>query len=220
MAMLLKNVRYGARMLLKHPGFTLVAVLTLALGIGANSAIFSVIHAVLLRPLPYQEPERLMMIWESEQGLSGRFTVSFPDFAEWRKQNQVFSAIAAYKNSGVSLTDHAQPELLRTTITSASLFPLLGVNPLLGRTFLPDEDEEGNPKHVVVLSYPLWHDHFSANPQIIGKSIALNQEQYTVVGVMPKGFHEPKGHPALWLPLALDNKEAKKAGNHNYTVIG
>src|SRR4029434_5594637 len=178
------DLRYAARMLLKNPGITFVVVVALALGIGANTAIFSVVNSVLLRPLPYKEPERLLMVWENHQGRGGpeREWLSPSDFEDWRAQNTVFSHLSALNDWGPTRTGRDEPEPLIGASVSHDMFSLLGQEPSLGRSFLTEEDQPGAPK-VVVLSNELWQRRFGSDAEIIGKSISLNEDSYTVVGV-------------------------------------
>jgi putative ABC transport system permease protein len=156
-----QDLRYGARMLLKHPGFRVIAVFTLALGIGANTAIFSVVNGVLLRPLPYPEPERLVMIWE-DPGSNPRNLVNPRNYADWREQNQVFEQVAAINTQSVNLTDDGEPERMIGARVAANFFAILRVNAALGRTFLPTEDRTGS-QPVAVLSHSLWLRRFGAD---------------------------------------------------------
>jgi putative ABC transport system permease protein len=199
-AALWQDLRYGARRLVKQPGFTLIAVLTLALGIGANTAIFSVVNAVLLQPLPFQEPERLVRIWrasaEDERGVC-----SYPDFADLRAQQNVFERMAAWRSSDYTLTGKGEPVNLRGVVVTADLFPLLGATPQLGRSFTPAEDQAG--QRAAILSHSLWRQSFNADPNVLGQSISINSRSYDVVGVMPAGFAFPVQNAAtdLWLSL-------------------
>jgi putative ABC transport system permease protein len=192
-------------MLGRNPGFTAVAVITLALGIGANTAIFSVVNAVLLRPLPYKDPDRLVFVWETDRQRGGRWhSVTPADFVDWREQNGVFEDMAAVAISSVNLTGNGEPKTLEGHRVSASLFPLLGVSPLLGRTFLAEEDRPGGDR-VVILSHRLWQEGFGADPRLIGKTLTLDGEMHTVVGIMPPSFRFfdvfRGAKPAdLWLP--------------------
>src|SRR5438270_4531146 len=214
-----QDLRYGLRMLAKNPGFAAVAVLALALGIGANSAIFSVVNTVLLRPLPYKNPERLVMVWEdnAKQGFP-RDTPSPANFIDWRDQNHVFESMAAIVEISFNLTGVGDPERIDGRRVSASLFSLLGVEPQLGRGFRPEEDQRGD-NHVVIISHGLWQRRFGADPGIIGKPINLNGESFTVVGVMPRTFQFPTRTDQLWVPIAFDAKEAGERGNHYLEVI-
>jgi predicted permease len=193
-----QDLRYGFRMLRKNPGFTAVAVLTLALGIGANTAIFSVVNGVLLRPLPYPEPARLMMIYEKTPEFSQN-SVSYPNFLDWRRENHSFTDMGAFRGHDFNFTGSGQPERLSGEYVSASLFPVLGVNPLLGRNFLPQEDQQG-AGGVVVLTYGLWKRRFGADSNILGKALTLNARDYTVIGVLPSDFRF-RDQADLYVPL-------------------
>jgi putative ABC transport system permease protein len=201
----LKDLRYGARMLVKKPGFTLISVITLALGIGATSTIFSFINGLLLRPLPYTDSERLALLDETafKRGVDS-MGVSFPNFVDWRERNQVFSGVAAYLTRSFTLTGTGEPERLSGANISYDTFEILGIPPALGRTFTADEDR---PEHdlVAILSHDLWERSFGRDPDIIGKPITLNNRTRTVIGVMPKGFKFPEVSD-LWTPLGLDTR--------------
>jgi putative ABC transport system permease protein len=193
---LIQDLRYGARMLMKSPGFTFVAMLTLALGIGANTAIFSVVNGVLLRALPYYEPERLVMVWghrpilQAQIGLED-FPVAVADFVDWRNQNQVFEQMAAMWTPRMNLTGGGEPESVVGLRASASLFPLLGARFAVGRAFLPEEDRAGADR-VVVISHGLWQQRYGADPKLIGQKITLNDEAHTVIGVTAPDFQFPR----------------------------
>jgi len=214
-----QDLRYGLRMLAKNRGFTIVAVIALALGIGANSAIFSVVNTVLLRPLPYKNPERLVMVWEenSKQGFP-HDTPAAANYVDWRDQNHVFEAMAAMTDSSFNLTGVGDPERIDGQRVSASLFPLLGVEPQLGRVFRPEDDQPG-ANQVVMMSYGLWQRRFGGDPGIVGKPLNLNGKSFTVVGVMPRGFQFPSRYDQLWVPIAFDAKEAGNRGAHYLQVI-
>jgi putative ABC transport system permease protein len=230
MGTFLQDLRYGVRMLLKRPGFTVIAVLALALGIGANTAIFSVVNAVLLRPLPFGEPERLVMVWGSAPQLGyDLLPATAPETVDWREQSKVFEHLAAFKSWAWTMTGPSGPEQIWGARVSASLFPALNVKPILGRTFLPEEDRQGGAK-VVVMGYGLWQRSFGADPSIIGRTIPLSGQTYTVVGVMPQGFKFPGGEnmlaglqfspkTELWEPLSLTGEELAERGTHNMAVI-
>src|ERR1700679_1435617 len=180
----LQDLKYGIRMLAKSPGFTAIAILTLALGIGANTAIFSVVNAELLRPLPFRDSSRLVSVAASNSRThSTAGAMSYPDFLDLRAQNQVFQSMAAYTDGSFTLTGVDQPAHIVGSSVSASLFDVLGVSPELGRTFLPDEDQPH--RHSVILSHELWTSRFASDPHVIGRSIQLDKSAYTVVGVMP-----------------------------------
>ena len=202
---LLQDTRYGARMLRKSPGLTSVAVLSLALGMGAISTIFSFVNGIMLRPLPYPEPERLVLVDETafKRG-SPSMNVSFPNFVDWREQNHSFEDIACYTTGGFIIAGGAEPELLKGGFVSQGLFEILGVAPILGRTFTADEDQPDHDQ-VVILSYGLWQRRFGADPNILGQTLQLNNRSRTVIGVMPKGFQFPEVAEA-WGPLALNTK--------------
>src|SRR5919197_2100395 len=216
-----QDFRYGLRTLLKNPGFTIIAIVALALGIGANTAIFSVVNAVLLRPLPFKNPQQLVMVWENATHLGfPKNTPSPPDFLDWQKQTTVFAGMAAIAERSFNLTDVGEPERLEGRRISANLFDLLGVPALLGRTFVSDDDQPG--AHVVLLSYPLWQRRFGSDPGVIGRALTLNGESYTVVGVMPRIVQLPGysiRNDQLWVPIAFPQEEASQRGNHFLEII-
>src|SRR6266540_2367788 len=186
-ANLWQDLRFGARMLLKQPGFTLIAVLTLALGIGANTAIFSIVNAVLLRPFPYKEPEHLVILRERVSVGSG-FSPSYPNFVDWRAQNTVFDAMASLRaNESFNFAGAGEPERLQGRIVSAEFFSTLGIRPMLGRDFLAEEDRPGATP-AAILSYGFWRRRFGEDPSVIGKQLTLNNQSFTVVGVTPSNF--------------------------------
>ena len=221
LADLWQDLRYGLRTLLKNPGFTIVAVVALALGIGANSAIFSVVNSVLLRPLPFKSPKQLVMVWENAVHLGfPKNTPSPPSFLDWQRQNTVFTGMAAMSERSFNLTGVGEPERLEGRRVSANLFDLLGVPTLLGRTFVPDDDRPGT--HVALLSYSLWQRSFGSDPSIIGRAVTLNGESYTVIGVMPRGVHlhaYGNWNDELWVPIAFTNEESTNRGTHFLEVI-
>src|SRR6202035_2449476 len=191
----MQNLRYAFRVLGKQPLFTAIVVLTFALGIGANTAVFSVLNAVLLRPLPFHQPQNLVAIGEydtREKADPGTDinSISYLDYVDWRNQNKVFERIAVYTNQGVSTLTNGNGALhVQGESVSADLFSLLGVQPFLGRTFLPNEDNPGN--HVVILSYDLWQRQFAGDRGIIDKNVTLDGKQFQVIGVMPPRFTYP-----------------------------
>ncbi|MEO6726467.1 MAG: ABC transporter permease, partial [Blastocatellia bacterium] len=194
MQTLWQDLRYCARMLMKKPGFTLIAVLTLALGIGANTAIFTVVNAALLRPLPYAQPDRLVHLFETTpQKNYGQREASYPDFQDWR-QNQVFDGMALYRGGGgLMLNTPDGSERIDAGIVSANFFAVLGVAPQLGRAFQDDEDKQGAGR-VVLLSHSFWQRHFNGDAKVIGQSIVLSDNNYTVIGVLPPNFQfAPRG---------------------------
>jgi predicted permease len=197
-AALWADVRYGLRILRKNPGFTTVAILTLALGIGASTAIFILADAVLLRPLPYAAPERL--VWINEEGPTGDSTgVSWPNFQDWKRLNSAFIEMAGYRDARMTLAGEGFPELISGRYVTAHYFDLTGVAPLLGRTFNPDENVEGGPQ-LALLSFEFWQQQYGGSPEILGKSIQLDSKAFTIVGVMPRGFGAVT-HTALWAPF-------------------
>src|SRR5579863_10551598 len=207
MGTFMQDMRYGIRMLAKNPGFTIIAVLTLALGIGANTAIFSVVNAELLRPLPFPDSGRLVSVATANSRMhSSNGSVSYPDFTDWQAQNQVFEKMAAYTGATFTLTGQENPAHLEGASVSAETFDLLGVSPELGRTFQPDED--GPNHHVVVISDHLWKQQFKGDPGIIGRTITLDNNGYTVLGVMPANFRFPlqREPEAIWSTLSPLNE--------------
>jgi putative ABC transport system permease protein len=202
MQTLWQDIRYGIRVLIKHPGFTVVAVFALALGIGANTAIFSVVNAVLLKPLPYGEPDRLVMVWGSRPEKDMEIMpVSPADYNDWKEQNTVFEQIAASRDGQYNLTGMGDPEFLVGYRFSADFFQTAGVTPILGRTFTAEEDQPGASR-VVVLSHRLWMRLFNGEKDCIGKTLTLSGNLYEIIGVMPQGFVHP-GSSELWTPLAM-----------------
>ena len=187
MQTLWQDVRYSLRMLGKNPGFAAIAILTLALGIGANSALFSVVNGVLLRPLPYPQPDRVIAISEKSASFENS-SISYPNFLDWQRSNSTFSAIAAYRGDNFSITGTGEPERVRVGMVSAGFFEILGVNPAQGRLFTHEEDRLGTAP-VAILSAGLWQRKFGSAPEIIGKRIRMNGEDYTVVGVLPANFY-------------------------------
>jgi putative ABC transport system permease protein len=227
MGTLWQDIRYGLRMLVKSPSVSIVATIALALGIGANTAIFSVVNAVLLQPLPFPNSDALMSVWEQNQTRgSGRNAYSYPNFFDLRDQNHVFEHIAAYHDSDFTLTGQGQPVMLHGTVASADLFSVLGVKPMLGRTPTAAEDKLTESGRVVVLSERLFASRFNSDPNVINKTITLNGHSLTIIGVMPKGFEFPiQNDPLdLWTTIADDatGKEPVTAqrGAHFLRLIG
>jgi putative ABC transport system permease protein len=202
METLLQDIRYSIRTLAKRPAFTIVAVLTLALGIGANTAIFTVVDAALIRSLPYENPGALVHLWEvSPKQDFGQHEASYPDYLDIRAQNQVFEDMAGYNGSSLTLTGRDAPERLRSARVTSSFFSVLGVKPILGRAFLEGEDQPG-AERIVMLSHKLWQRRFGADPDIIGQTLNINNDTYTVVGVLPPKFKFARvGDAELWVPL-------------------
>jgi putative ABC transport system permease protein len=217
---LLQDLRYGIRMLIKNPGFALVAVIALALGIGANAAIFSVVNTVLLRPVPYEDPDRLMVLTENQPPKFPEFSIAPGNFIDWQKQNTVFERLVAINGTAFNLVgEGAEPERLRGARVSAGLFEMLGVNPVHGRTFLEEEDQPGR-ENVVIVSSGLWKRRFSADSNVIGQPITLSGISYTVIGVMPPSFGFPDRATDVWAPIAFTARDAQVHGGHFLSVIG
>jgi putative ABC transport system permease protein len=216
-----QDLRYGIRVLIKSPVFTTVAVLSLALGIGANTAIFSVVNGLLLRPLPYPDSKRIVDVWhtppqESFPGMN-RFSVSPANYLDWKDQSQTFEQMAAYGYAGFSLSASADPVAVTGAAVSSDFFSVLRSNVSQGRTFLPEEEQPGRDQ-VVVLSDGLWQQAFGSNPNLIGQTLTLNSRSFTVIGIMPAGFQYPP-EVELWVPLAWNEAERQTRSIHDYQVI-
>jgi putative ABC transport system permease protein len=210
------DLRYAVRSLLKSPGFTIVAVLTLAIGIGANTAIFSVVNAVLLKPLPLPEPGELVRVYELNEGQP--WTASPPNFVDLRRENSVFEEMAAYTGTAAALTGDGEAKRVAGSVVTAGFFPVLGTTPMLGRAISPADTVTGQDR-VVVLSHDLWQRHFRADPAIVGRSVRLEGRDHTVIGVMPPGFDYPAG-AELWAPLAFSEEDlTTQRGAHYLKVI-
>ena len=220
-----QDLRYGARMLWKSPGFTVVAVLALALGVGANTAIFSVVHALMLRELPYKDSDRLVMVWEANRPRDRHQNVISPaNFIDWGERNTVFEGMSAFVDYRSNLTGMGDPAEVPVQGATPNLFPLLGVEPILGRGFTP-EDAAQNAPPVVVLSYPFWQSRFGGDPGVVGKTLTLGGETATVVGVMPAGFQWliQKGsltgkQPEVWEPLGFGEQHRIRRGRYMMSV--
>lgn len=219
MTILLQDLRYAVRMLLKNPGVTIIGVIALALGIGANAAIFSVVNAVLLRPLPYDQPERLVVLKENKVPQFPEFSVSPGNFLDWQKQNTVFEKLVAINGAAYNLVIGDEPERLVGARVSAGTFEMLKVVPSLGRTFLEEEDQPGH-EGVVILSDGLWRRRFGADPNIAGQPVTLSGNAYTVIGVMPAAFRFPDNETELWTPIAFTARQAQQHGSHFLSAIG
>ena len=210
-----QDIRYALRSLVKTPAFTLVALLTLALGIGANSAIFSVVNGVLLRSLPYPQADRLVVVRETYGGgLTG--SVSGPNFADWRVRAHSFSSMAASRGMAVSLLGVGEPEEISAAMVSSDFFRTLGVTPVLGRGLLPGEDQgQGS---VAVISEGLWRERFGGDRDILGRTVNLSGRPYTIVGVAPSSLAYP-GRSRLWLPFGFGLGRSNDRDSHSYDVI-
>jgi len=214
-----RDVRFGLRSLLRSPAFTMVAILCLALGIGANAAIFSVLNAVLLRPLPYPEPERLVRLWESMDNFTG--TVSVPNYRDWVQQQTGFEQLAAWRRGSVNFQGTGEPERIRSVESTPNLFSVLGRSPRLGRVFDPARDEPGKVQ-VAVVSEGLWRTRFGADSGVVGRTLRLDGKQYEVIGVMPASFDFPSGwsRTDVWLLYVPSSDDLRQRGNHFLNVGG
>jgi predicted permease len=217
---LIQDIRYGLRMMAKNPGFTFFVVAVLALGIAANAAIFSIADAVLVRPLPYRQADRLVMVWEDASSYGfPRDTPAPGNFADWKARNQAFADMAASASSAsFNLTGDGNPEEIPGTYVTANLFSVLGVRPVLGRDFSASDDVPGAPR-VVILSQGLFLRRFGGDPEIIGRPLWLNYEKYDVIGVMPRGFQFPERDPQLWAPAQFTAAQLANHGNHHLHVV-
>jgi hypothetical protein len=229
LAMLVQDIRFGLRQLAKSPGFTSVALLTLALGIGSTTAIFSVVDAVMLKPLPFPTADRLVSVGSMILATGGGGAASYPDFLDLRAQNHVLDGMAAFHTEDFTLIGPRDPEHLQGAVVSAQLLSLLGVAPALGRSFVAEEDKPAvaGASDPVILSYGLWQREFGADAAVMGRVIQLADRQYTVVGVMPRGFQFPIQAEAveLWTTIAYDarggaNAMTAQRGAHYLDVIG
>ena len=224
MQTLWQDLRYGFRMLLKRPGFTAIAIFALALGIGANTAIFSVVNAVLLRPLPYADPARLMAVWETNAQLGpamrNRNEVALGNFRDWRARSQVFDQFGALFYANVNLTGVAEPERIQSVVVTTNLFQLLGVQQMLGRSFSPDE-EKPESRRVVILSHSLWQQRFGSNQDLLGRVLTLNGNPVTVIGIMPAAFElqfPSSMRVDMWLPMRLDANDFDRKTHYLYVL--
>ncbi|HZI95247.1 MAG TPA: ABC transporter permease, partial [Patescibacteria group bacterium] len=210
----LQDLRYGFRMLMKSPSFTVVSVITLALGIGANTAIFSVVNTVLLRPLPYAQPDHLVTIWGqlTKFGIP-RNSISQPEYVDLREQNEVFDAIAAYNIGSFNVSGEQKPEFAAGAYVSHELFDVLKVLPARGRGFTIDEEKPG-AGHVVIVSDGFWRRRFGSDPAVLGRTVTLDGESNTIVGVMPAGFEFPSASTDLWTPMTIDLPNHDRGGHY------
>jgi len=214
-----QDLHFGFRLIRKNPGFSAVVVLTLAIGIGANTAIFSVVNAVLLRSLPFKDPDRLVRLDESnpERGWPS-FSVSHPNFLDWREQNQTFAAMAAFVGSGMNLGTAGEIEVVRGYSVTADFLTVLGATPLIGRNFLPEEDRPGGNTRVAILTYGAWQKRFGGASEIVGRTLTINDNSFTIVGVLPKSFAWGSSNPEFLVPLAPDPQRPRS--DHRVLVIG
>jgi putative ABC transport system permease protein len=216
MAILIQDLRYAARMMLKQPLFTGVALVALALGIGANTAIFTVVNSVLLRPLPYADPDHLVWVWDTQPQLAAA-PASLPDFLDWKDQNQSFEHMAAFLSGNMFVDNGNGTQNTRVGLVTPDFFSLFRVTPLLGRTFSEEETQPGRFR-VAVLSQAMWQRRFGSDPGVIGQSMELSGAAYTIVGVIPSGFGYPDG-AEVWRPLPIDTKQLNR-GPHYLSVVG
>ncbi|HKT48326.1 MAG TPA: ABC transporter permease, partial [Candidatus Acidoferrales bacterium] len=215
-----QDIRFSVRSFVKNPGFTLVAVLTLALGIGANTAIFTVVQNVLLRPLPYPKPEQLVGIWNTYPPSVPRAALSPGDYDDWRREAKSFSEMGGYAeiSKGVNLTGDGEPQRVLVGYASSSLFPMLGARAAAGRLFTPEEDRAGSAP-VVVLSHRLWRSRFGGDPSVVGQPVSLDNRRYTVAGVLPAGF-ELLRWADLWMPIGQYDDDLTEHVHHAFVAIG
>jgi predicted permease len=224
---LIQDIRYALRQLRKNPGFTTVAVLTLALGIGANTSVFSVVDAVMLRPLPYHQPERLVEVQSTNTQNPQTTSVSYPDFFDWRSQNHTLEHLVSYHDNEFTLTGLERPVQVEAEVVSWDFLPALGVQPELGRGFTPDE-EKGGSNHVVLISHALWISQFASDKSVVGRTVHLSGDLYTIIGVMPSTFRFPVNQPkvGIWTTLAIDDDprdpkpNTRNRGSHFLNTFG
>ena len=216
---LLRDLKFSARSLLKRPTLTVIAIVTLAIGIGSNSAIFSVVNALLIKPLPFAELDRVVAVWESQPARSAqRLEVSMANFLDWRSQNQTFEQMGLSRSWSTNLTGGDSPERIQGVLVTANFLDVIGMAPALGRSFAADEDQPGKDP-VAILTHQLWQRRFGGDPNIVGKSITLNSVSRTVVGVMPRGFNYPKGAEVL-APITITPEMAGNRKYRTYLIVG
>src|SRR5439155_5286112 len=196
-----KDMRFELRMIRKSPGFAAAAILTLALGIGGTTAIFSFVDAVLRKPLPFPGADQILNVWEKPRG-GDRNGISTLNFLDWKNQNTVFESMAAVTGRSMTLSGGSEPVMLRGNIVSAPYFQVFGVRAALGRTFAPDEDQEGK-NNVAIISNKTWRERFGADPNIIGRKLTLNAKPYTLIGVLPANSSYDRGRTEIWTPLVF-----------------
>lgn len=215
-----QDIQYGFRMLVKSPGFTAVAILTLALGIGASTAIFSVVYAALLRPLPYAQPSRLITLGEERSASEHNWNASYPDYLDWKRQSRAFRSLAGFGGDGFIFRGGGEPQLLFGVQVTPNFFATLGVKPFLGRDFAAGEDVASGPK-VAILGYGFWRTRFGGDPRVVGRTIQLDANSVTVVGVLPRNFEfAPKGGAGVWVPLHLGKDLAGRRNLRWMSVLG
>jgi putative ABC transport system permease protein len=219
MTTIMRDVRYAARQLAREPGFAVVILLTISLGIGGATAIFSVVHAVLLRPLPYHDESRIVMVWETEPAAGVDKMVGTPgNFQDWRAQTRTIDHLGALMDFEATLTGRGEPRRVNSRRVTASVFTALGVQPLIGRMFIADDERAGND--AVLLAHHAWQELFGADPHIVGERIMLNGQPRTVIGVMGPGFRLPRGSDDVWIPMVFNAFERQARGSHRLLAIG
>src|SRR5829696_1086783 len=218
MESLLGDIRYALRNLLRRPGFTLIAVVTLAVGIGANTAIFSAINALLLKPLPFPELDRVVAIWDKQpsQGITHN-EVTFANYRDWQSQTKSFEHLALYRWWSANLTGIDPPERIQGFLVTTNFFDVLGMKPIMGRNFFPDENQDGDD--VAIISHSLWQRRFGGDPNILDKTITLSNTVCTIIGVMPEHFNFPKGGE-VYATLTMTPQLSQNRGSHANYVIG
>jgi len=222
MSVFLQDLRFAIRLLAKNPGFALIAAIIMALGIGANTAIFTIVNKVLLEPLPFRDVDRVVQIWHTppQSSFPGMttFSISPANFLDWQRQNHVFEVMALYSGANFDLTGTEKPEAISASPVTAGFFSVLGVEPIHGRIFRPEENNPGQNQEVV-LSYKFWQTHYGADPSAVGRTINLDGEPYTIIGVMGPAMNKP-GFAQMWIPKAFTPAEAAVRNNHNFLAVG
>jgi putative ABC transport system permease protein len=219
MSAISQDLHYGFRIFLRNPGFTLIVLISLALGIGANSAIFSLVNAVLMRPLPFHDAEKIVMVWEDASWVGFPENTPAPaNYADWKSQNHVFSSMAAMRPESFNLTGSGEPQRLMAYQVTASFFPLLGVRPIHGRFFTESEDTPEANK-VVVLTYGFWQSRYAGNKNILGTDIILNNAKHTVIGILPANFQFFSPEISIWAPIAFTTEQLQERNSHNLEVV-
>ena len=219
MRTIFQDLHYAFRMLFKNTGIATVSILTLAVGIGANSAVFSVVDALVLRPLPFEDAERIMTLSMVQGGRTNELEgISPADFLDWREQNTVFDQISAYISTNVNITGAGDPEYVQGAQVSSDFFGILRVDAVYGRTFLPGEDEPGNDR-VAVISHNLWQRRFNSDPNFVGTTLSLNGENTTIIGILPANYNYPVDQD-LWPPLALTAEQREDRTNRTLVAMG
>src|SRR5580704_1405190 len=219
-----QNLRYGLRLLAKSPGFTAVTVLTLALGIGANTAIFSVVYSALLRPLPYYQADKLFKLAESRQQKPdsdpSQAAASYPDFLDWKRASKSFQALGAMSGDGFTLSGNGDPKIINAAQVTPNFFSTLGVRPLLGRDFIDADQQYGSPR-VAMLTYWIWRTEFGGDPQIVGRTIRLDSKPAVAIGILPKNFEfAPSQSAQIWVPLHPSEDTAGRRNLRWLNVVG